>query len=170
MAEKQVNAKETKHSDPQKQQPAVHPVVDEKEKRISDLTESLKRLQAEFENYKKRTDKEKCEFVQIASKGIIANILPIVDSFEIAMQHTDNNTEFVNGIKLIYSQLTALLESLGLKKINAVGQKFDPYKHEVLLAENHADKEDGIVIEELQKGYMLCNKVLRHSKVKICKK
>jgi len=142
--------------------------MDDKEKKIEELTETLKRLQAEFENYKKRIEKEKLEFIQFANEELILRILPILDSFELALQNTSNSEEFVKGVKLIYTQLYSMLESLGLKKINALGEKFDPYKHEVLISEN-SDKEEGVVLEELQKGYLLGDKIIRHAKVKIAK-
>jgi molecular chaperone GrpE len=141
---------------------------DDKDRKIKDLTDSLQRLQAEFENYKKRVDKEKCEFAGFANKDTIIRLLPVIDSFELALQNTANAQEFVKGVKLIFAQLYSVLESLGLKKINALGERFDPYKHEVLLQEK-SQKEPDVVIEELQKGYLLGDKVIRHAKVKISK-
>ncbi|MBU89986.1 nucleotide exchange factor GrpE [Candidatus Woesearchaeota archaeon] len=136
---------------------------------IAELTDTLQRTQAEFENYKKRVDKEKAEFVKYAKAEIIHKILPTLDTFEISLKSTKDNEKFVKGIEMAYAQLFSLLESEGLKPIESVGKKFDPYLHEVMLKEK-SDKEDGIVLEELQKGYMLNDKVLRHSKVKISEK
>ena len=136
--------------------------------KIKELTDSLQRLQAEFENYKKRIEKEKLEFVSFANKELILRILPVIDSFELALQNTNSYDEFVKGVKLIYTQLFSMLESLGVQKIKAQGEKFDPYKHEVMLQEK-SDKEEGTIIEELQKGYLLSGRVIRHSKVKISK-
>lgn len=141
---------------------------DKKDIRIEELTDSLQRLQAEFENHKKRVEKEKCEFVKCANEKLIISILPVLDSFELALQNIENHEEFVKGIKLIFAQLYSTLESLGLKKINALGDKFDPYKHEVLLQEKNK-QEEGTIIEELQRGYMLGDKLIRHTKVKISK-
>lgn len=140
----------------------------QKEK-IKELTETLQRLQAEFENYKKRIDKEKGEFVKYSKHEVIAKILPILDSFELAIKNAKNNPNFLKGVELIFSQLYSTLESEGLRPIEALGKKFDPYKHEVLMQEA-SDKEEDVVLEELQKGYMLNDKVLRHSKVKVSKK
>ena len=89
-----------------------------------------------------------------------------MDSFEIALKNTSEHEKFVKGIQMIYSQIYSILSSNGLKKIDAVGKKFDPYKHEVLMKEE-SEKEDDIVLEEFQKGYMLNDKVIRHSKVKV---
>ena len=133
---------------------------------IAELTDSLQRLQAEFENHKKREEKDKKEFVKYSRAGLILEILPLLDSFEMALKSKKNNEEFVKGIEMIYAQLYSIFEKEGLRPILAIGQKFDPYKHEVLMREK-SDKEEDIVLEELQKGYMLGDKVLRHSKVKI---
>lgn len=143
--------------------------VDPKEEKIKELTETLQRLQAEFENYKKRIDKEKGEFVKYSKHEVIAKILPILDSFELAIKNAKNNPNFLKGVELIFSQLYSTLESEGLRPIESLGKKFDPYKHEVLMQEA-SDKEEDVVLEELQKGYMLNDKVLRHSKVKVSKK
>ena len=142
--------------------------LDEKDKKIEELTETLQRLQAEFENYKKYVDKQKSEFLRYAKDDMILKLLPILDSFEMALKHASEGEKFVKGVELIFSQLYQLLEDEGLRPIDALGKKFDPYKHEVLLTQE-SDKED-LVLEELQKGYMLCDKVIRHSKVKIAKK
>jgi molecular chaperone GrpE len=143
----------------------------EKEKKtdkMQELTALLQRIQADFENYKKRVEKESKEFVKIAAKDFVVKLLPILDNFELALKNNENNDEFVKGIELIFSQLYSTLEQEGLKKIEAKGKKFDPYKHEALLQEE-AD-EDGIVLEELQKGYELNGIVIRHTKVKISKR
>ena len=136
---------------------------------IAELTESLQRLQAEFENYKKKVQKEKQEFVKYANADLIIRILSTIDTFEIALRNTDDHEKFLKGMEMIYSQLMSTLESEGLKPINAIGKKFDPYSHEVMLKQK-SDKEEGIILEELQKGYMLNDKVLRYSKVKVSEK
>ena len=140
----------------------------EKEK-IAELTETLQRLQAEFENYKKRIEKESAEFVKYAKAELIQRLLPTLDTFKIALKSTKDNEKFVKGMEMVYAQFVSTLQSEGLKPIEAVGKKVDPYLHEVMLKEK-SDKDEGIVLEELQKGYMLNDKVLRHSKVKISEK
>ena len=143
--------------------------IEQKNQKIEELTDTLKRLQAEFENFKKRIDKEKIEFVKFAHADVIASMLPVLDSFEIALKNTTNNEKFIKGIELIYSEMYNLLQKEGLKPIDAIGKKFDPHKHEVMLKEK-SDKEEDTIIEELQKGYMLKDNVLRYSKVKVsCK-
>ena len=136
---------------------------------ILEMTETLQRLQAEFENYKKRTEKEKIEFVKYSKAEIISKILPILDTFEIALRNTNDKEKFVKGMEMLYAQLFSTLEAEGLRPIHSVGKHFDPYYHDVMLKQK-SDKEDGIVLEELQKGYMLNDKILRHSKVKISEK
>lgn len=133
-----------------------------------ELTHLLQRLQADFENYKKRIEKEKSDFIKYSCAEVIAKILPILDSFELALKNKENHGEFAKGIEMIYAQLYDMLEKLGLRAIEAKGKKFDPYKHEVLLQEE-SDKDEDIITEELQKGYMFHEQVIRTSKIKITK-
>ncbi len=137
------------------------------EKKVEELTDSLKRIQAEFENYKKRVAKENSEFIRCASADLIKKLLPVLDSFEQAIKNRESK-EFVKGVELIFAQLSSVLADAGLRKIDCEGKCFDPFCHEVLLQEE-SDK-DGIVLEELQKGYAISGNVLRTSKVKIGKK
>lgn len=143
--------------------------IEDKTKQIEELTETLKRLQAEFENYKKRTEKEKEEFVRYAKAAMIAKLLPLLDTFEIALKNTTDHEKFVKGMEMVFAQFFSVLEAEGLRPIQAQGKKFDPYYHEVMLKQE-SDKEEGIVLEELQKGYMFKDKVLRYSKVKVSEK
>ena len=140
-------------------------------KQLSDYMDSLQRLQAEFENYKKRVDREKSQFKQFAAAEVIKSFLPVLDSFELAVKSiAGNNDKLVKGIEMIYGQFYSVLEAQGLRPIKAVGERLDPYKHEVLMQELVTDaKKDGIVAEEFQKGYMLHDIVLRYSKVKVLK-
>ncbi len=141
--------------------------VDKREQKIEELTDTLQRLQAEFENYKKYVEKSKAEFLKYAHADIIEKLLPVLDSFELALKNTNDKEKLIKGIELIYTQLYSLLEKEGLKKIEANG-KFDPHLHEVLLKEE-SDKEEDTILEELQRGYMLGDKVLRYSKVEVSK-
>jgi len=143
-----------------------------KDQEILELTETLKRLQAEFENYKKRIDKENVSCIKNANASLILSLLPVLDSFELAIK--DNNTtnpeilKFKKGLEMIYAQLYSILEDNGLRPIDTKDQHFDPYKHEVLLIKE-SEKEDDTILQEFQKGYMLNNNILRHSKVMISK-
>jgi molecular chaperone GrpE len=145
------------------------PKTDHKELRIKELTETLQRLQAEFENYKKRIDKEFSERIKYSNAGLISKLLPVLDSFELAIKNKDKSEDFIKGMELVYSQFYSVLKEEGLKPIEALNKKFDPYLHEVMMQEEN-DKEDEIILEEFQKGYMLNDRVLRHSKVKVSKK
>ncbi len=141
---------------------------DPKDQKIDDLTDTLQRLQADFENYKKVIDKDNERFKASMEAGFIQEILPIIDHFQLALEQDQSKPDFIKGVEMIYSQLFTILEQKGLIPIEAMGKEFDPYKHEVLLQEE--SEKDNIVLEELQKGYMLGDKVLRLSKVKIGKK
>lgn len=141
---------------------------DSKDEKIAELTDMLQRLQADFENYKKMCEKNNEKNVKFAAFSLVKELLPILDSFELALKNTDKKHEFAKGMELVYSQFFSTLENIGVKKINALGQKFDPYFHEVLL-QDHNDEEEGTIIEELQAGYILHDAVVRHTKVKISK-
>jgi molecular chaperone GrpE len=154
---------EAKKADKQEEKPKQ---IDEKQKQIDELTDTLKRLQAEFENYKKWNAKEKADFIKYSHADLIGRMLPFIDSFEIALKNTSDKDKFIEGMKIIYAQLHSLLEAEGLRPIKSVGEKFDPYRHEVLMKEE-SDKPEDTILEEFQKGYMLNDRVLRHSKVKV---
>lgn len=163
-------------ADKKEQQPQKPDEKDAFAKQMADYKDSLQRLQAEFENYKKRVDKEKQQFRQFAAAEVIKSFLPVLDSFELALKSIVNgngsgeNTKLVKGMEMIYGQFYSALESQGLRPIKALGERLDPYRHEVLMqGETNEEKKDGIVAEEFQKGYMLNDVVLRYSKVKVLK-
>ena len=139
-----------------------------KPEKKEDYKDALQRLQADFENYKKRVEKDLVQYRKFANADVIRAVLPILDSFELALKNTKDQEKFVKGVELIYAQFYQMLEEQGLRPIKTAGEKLDPYKHEVLLQEE-SDK-DGMILEELQKGYMLNDMVIRHSKVKVGKK
>jgi molecular chaperone GrpE len=138
-----------------------------KDTETKELIEKLQRLQAEFDNYKKYSDKEKQEFVRYANHELLLKLLNIADSFELALKNKEENKDFIKGIELIYAQLYSLLEKEGLTKIKTKGEKLNPEFHEVMLTEN--SNEDNIILEEIQSGYMINDKVLRYAKVKVSK-
>jgi len=133
----------------------------------AELIDTLQRLQADFENDKKRTNKQVSELKKYVEADLIKKLLPILDNFEMALKNTSNKDEFIKGIELIFSSFFQTLEDLGLKKIES-NCKFDPYKHEVLLTQE-CDKQEGTILEELQKGYAFKDIIIRHSKVKVAK-
>jgi molecular chaperone GrpE len=133
----------------------------------------LKYLQADFENYKKMVARERQLYQMCATEGLIKRLLPIIDTLEAAFtsaKQCEDLPSFVKGIELIYLDLLEALSQEGLKPIKAVGEKFDPYKHEVAMTVIDADAPEDTVVEELERGYMLGTKVLRSSKVVLAKK
>ena len=138
----------------------------EESAQIKELTDTLQRVQAEFINYKNRVQKENHEYVEYANAQLARKLLPVLDSFELAWKNTQDFEKFRQGIEMVYAQLLDILKQEGLSVIQCQGIKFDPYKHEVLLKEK-SDKEEDMVLEELQKGYEFKGRVIRHSKVKV---
>ncbi len=141
-----------------------------KDKKIDELTDRLTRQMAEFDNFRKRTDKEKSQMYEIGAKDIIDKILPVVDNFERglgAVKGEEKEDPFIQGMEKVYKQLMTMLESAGVKPIEAVGQEFNPDFHNAVM---HVDDEnfgENIVAEEFQKGYMYRDSVVRHSMVKV---
>ncbi len=137
------------------------------QEKITELTSLLQRNQADFENYRKQTEKRIQEITQFASKKTILQILPIIDNFELALKNSNTNQrDFTKGVQLIYSQLFTVLENQGVKKIKTENQEFNPYYHEALM-KIASEKPENTIIEELQKGFMLNDKVIRPAKVKV---
>ncbi len=148
------------------------PETDLKQKQIEELTDLVKRIQAEFENFRKREEKDRQNFVELSNAGLIKSLLPVLDSIDSAKQSflgkkIEQKTEEIKGIELIEKQLKQVLNSFGLKEMISVGKKFNPEFHDCLIKESNPEKEDSIVLEEIQKGYFLKEKVIRHAKVKI---
>ena len=134
-----------------------------------ELTNDIKRLQADFENYKKRVEKESQAFEKLSNHRIIQKLLVVLDDFEHTIAHlqkTAKEDTNIQGVKIIYDKFKKLLFDEGLIPIKCLNEKFDPFKHEVIKKEP-SDKEEGIILEEIQKGYMFLDKILRTSKVKI---
>jgi molecular chaperone GrpE len=129
------------------------------ENKEAEYLENLKRLGAEFDNFQKRTLKEKQEILVNANASLITQLLPVLDNFELSLKHNKDK-----GVALIHDELSGILEKQGLKAVDVSG-KFDPNYHEVLMQED--GEADGKILEEIQKGYMLNDKLLRASKVKI---
>ena len=143
----------------------------EPDKKAMEYKEALQRLQADFENYRKRVEKEKTATKKNANAEFMKALLPVIDSFELALKSISNaDDKLRKGMEMIYGQFYSVLESLGLRPIKAVGEMSDPYKHEVLMHEETADeKKDCVVFEEFQKGYIFNDAVIRCSKVKVFK-
>ena len=143
---------------------------DKKDEKIEELTDRLTRQMAEFDNFRKRTEKEKSQMYEIGAKDIIEKILPIVDNFERglgSMNEEEKATPFAEGMEKIYKQLMTTLESLGVKPIDAVGQEFNPDFHNAVMHVEDEELDENIIAEEFQKGYMYRDSVVRHSMVKV---
>lgn len=143
---------------------------DKKDEQIADLTDKLTRQIAEFDNYRKRTEKEKSAMYEIGAKDIVEKILPVVDNFERGLQSVaEENKEdpFVQGMDKIYKQLMTTLEGIGVKPIEAVGQEFNPDFHNAVMHIEDEEAGENVVVEEFQKGYMYRESVVRHSMVKV---
>ena len=136
---------------------------------VDEYTNSLKRLQADFENYIKRTEKEKQELMQIANYKLIMKLLTIIDDFEASLNviKKEGNKEVIEGIEMVFNNLYKVLDAEGVKPINVKGEKFNPYKHEVIDKVISNEHEEGLILEEIKKGYTYQNKIIRPSMVKI---
>jgi molecular chaperone GrpE len=141
-----------------------------KDEKLAEYLSHLQRMQADFENYKKHTAKQQAHTIEYANEGLILKILDVYQDFERALDTCKTEKDLREGLELIYSKLKTTLEKEGLTEIPASGEKFDPFKHEALMAEDNEDFENGMVIDELSKGYTLKDKVIKYSMVKVCKK
>ena len=141
---------------------------DKKDEKIEELTDRLTRQMAEFENFRKRTDKEKQAMFDTGAKSVIEKILPVVDNFERGLATVPEESKedpFVDGMNRIYKQLMTELENIGVKPIEAVGQEFDPNLHNAVMQVESDEYESGVIAQELQKGYTYHDMVVRHSMV-----
>ena len=143
---------------------------DKKDEKIEELTDKLARQMAEFDNFRKRSEKEKSQMYEIGAKDIIEKILPVVDNFERgldAVKEEEKEDPFVQGMEKVYRQLIASLEAIGVKQIEAIGQEFNPNFHNAVMHVDDEEAGDNIIVEEFQKGYMYRDTVIRHSMVKV---
>lgn len=143
---------------------------DKKDERIEELTDQVKRQMAEFENFRKRTEKEKTQMFDMGAKTVIEKILPIVDNFErgfTMVEEADKEDAFVQGMDKIYKQLMTELEGIGVKPIEALGQEFNPDFHNAVMQVASEEYESGVIAQELLKGYTYKETVVRHSMVAV---
>ena len=143
---------------------------DKKDEKIEELTDRVTRQMAEFDNFRKRSEKEKSQMYEIGAKDIIEKILPIVDNFERGLgsvPEEEKNAPFVEGMEKIYKQLTTTMEGMGVEPIEAVGKEFNPDFHNAVMQVENDELESGTVAQELQKGYMYKDSVVRHSMVSV---
>lgn len=167
--EEQTDPKDEKEQ-PGKKKFGRKPKKDEKDGKIEELTDRLTRQIAEFDNFRKRTDKEKSQMYEIGARDIIEKILPVVDNFERGLEavpEEEKSNPFAEGMEKIYKQLMAAFEEIGVKPIEAVGAEFDPDFHNAVMHVEDEDLGENIVVEEFQKGYAYRDNVVRHSMVKV---
>ncbi len=143
---------------------------DKKDEKIEELTDRLTRQMAEFDNFRKRTEKEKSQMYEIGAKDIINKILPVVDNFErglAAVPEEEKDQPFVEGMEKIYKHFLTTLDEIGVKPIEAVGQEFNPDLHNAVMHVEDEELGENIIAEEFQKGYTYRDGVVRHSMVKV---
>lgn len=143
---------------------------DKKDVQIEELKDKLMRQMAEFENFRKRSEKEKAQMFEIGAKSIIEKILPVIDNFERglgAISEEEKESAFAQGIEKIYKQMVTSLEEAGVTAIEAVGKEFDPNLHNAVMHAEDENLGENIVSDEFQKGYMYKETVVRHSMVKV---
>lgn len=139
---------------------------------VASLEDRVRRQMAEFDNYRKRTDKEKESMFSMGERSVIEKMLPILDNFErglAALPEEEKGSSFADGMDKILKQFTKQLEDLGVKPIEAVGKEFDPAYHNAVMQVESEEYEEGVVVQEFQKGYMYKDTVLRHSMVTVAK-
>lgn len=162
---------EDKISDEDKAGDAVNASESEPEKKDEEVeSERYIRLMAEFQNFKRRTADERKYIHAYANEKIALDLLPVMDNFERALETDCNDPDgYMKGMKLIFEQMKAALEKAGIKAIEAVGEEFNPTKHNAVMTEESSEYESGKVVKELQKGYTLNDKVIRPSMVSVAK-
>ena len=143
---------------------------DPKDEKLEELSDKLLRQMAEFDNFRKRTEKEKSAMYEIGAKDIIEKLLPVVDNFErgfTTVAEEDKEDAFVTGMEMVYKQLMTMLEGVGVKPIEAVGQEFNPDLHNAVMHVEDETVGENIIVEEFQKGYTYRDSVVRYSMVKV---
>lgn len=143
---------------------------DKKDQMIEELNDRVKRQMAEFENFRKRSEKEKSGMFEMGAKSVIEHLLPIVDNFERGLATVSEEAKadpFVNGMEKVYKQLTEMLNALEVKPIEAVGVQFNPDLHNAVMHVDDEEAEDNIIVEEFLKGYTYKDGVVRYSMVKV---
>ncbi len=149
---------------------ALQKQLEEEKAKTEDSYNRLLRLQADFDNYRRRTQTEKEEFFKYATESVMLALLPVLDNFQLALEAKENDpAKVVEGVEMIYRQMLDVLQKEGLSVIEALGGEFDPEKHEAVMQEPAGDKEDNTVTQELRRGYCLKEKVIRPTMVVVAK-
>jgi molecular chaperone GrpE len=141
-------------------------------RQVEEYLTGLRYLQADFENYKKRVVREKEDVVRYANEGLIVELIEVYENLERAVANAkkSGDGQMARGLEMIYAQMASTLTKHGLKPIEAVGKMFDPHLHEAMMQEVSQDVEEGTILDEFQRGYMLHSKVIRYAKVKVSKR
>ena len=132
-----------------------------------ELKELLLRRQAEFDNFRKRTERERSEYLQYAGMELVKDLLPVLDDFDRALKTECSSPEYAKGVEMIYSRMYETMKKMGLEPVDSVGKPFDPHMHQAVERVETADAEDGTVLAEFQRGYLFKGKMLRPSMVKV---
>ncbi|SDB98006.1 molecular chaperone GrpE [Pelagirhabdus alkalitolerans] len=157
-------------TDEQKEEAEEISELDQVKKEKEDLQDKYVRLQAEYDNFRKRTQREKAADLKYKSQSVVEQLLPVVDNFERALEakpDDDTVTTFYEGMEMIYRQLEQVLESEGVEEIKTVGEAFDPNVHQAVLQVEDDNYDSNVVVEEMQKGYRLKDRVIRPAMVKV---
>ncbi len=144
--------------------------IEKLEEKLAELEDKRMRQLAEFENFRKRSEKEKSQMFEIGAKTVVEKMLPVIDNFERGLQgvpEEEKDAPFVQGVELVYKQLLTVFDELGVKPIDAVGTEFDPNLHNAVMMVDNDELESGMVAQEMQKGYLYKDSVVRHSMVKV---
>jgi molecular chaperone GrpE len=156
--------------DASEEEPKKKDKKDKKDEKIAELTDKVTRQMAEFDNFRKRSEKEKGQMFDMGAKSIVEKILPIVDNFERGLSSVPDDLKenpFVDGMDKIYKQMLASLEEAGVTAIEAMDKEFDPNLHNAVMHIDDENYGENVVVEEFQKGYMYHDTVVRHSMVKV---
>ncbi len=143
---------------------------DKKDEQIEELNDRLRRQMAEFDNFRKRSEKEKSQMFDMGAKSIVEKVLPVIDNFErglLAVPEEDKDNAFVDGMDKVYKQMLTMLAEAGVEPIEAVGKEFDPNLHNAVMHVEDEEAGENTIVEEFQKGYMYRDSVVRHSMVKV---
>lgn len=170
VAEAEDTTSEEETQEPVKDKKKKKEKKDKRDEQIEELTDRVKRQLAEFENFRNRSEKEKASMYELGAKSVIEKILPVIDNFERGLDsipEQDKESPVATGMQMIYKQLLTELENIGVKPIEAVGKEFDPNFHNAVMQTESDEYESGIVAQELQKGYMFHDTVVRHSMVSV---
>ncbi len=163
-------AKEDKEAEGREKKKAFKKKKDKKDEQIEALTDQVKRQMAEFDNFRKRTEKEKSSMYEMGARSVVEKILPVIDNFERGLDtvpEDEKESPFTEGMRMIYKQLMTELENIGVKPIEALGTEFNPDFHNAVMQVESEEYESGMVAQELQKGYMYRDSVVRHSMVAV---